>query len=258
MNWAYWLPPPLDPMQWLAVMVTLVAAGAVKGAIGFGLPLVAVSVLSNIIEVRLALALMIIPIVVSNLWLGVQGGRFGAILAQHWPLVLAVGAGIFVGAWLIVGIDSRILLALVGVVVVLFALVEYFKPGTDKPLPAPLQRPVGVIAGLLSGVLGGITTAYGPVLLIYLTSLRMPKEVFVSTVGTIWFFASMFLVVAFSAVKILTPQTALLSTAALLPVFAGLYLGRRLRGRVDQRTFQRITLAALMLLGLNLLRRALW
>lgn len=245
-------------MQWSAVVLTLVVAGVVKGALGFGLPLVGVSVLPQVIEVRLALALMIFPIVLSSLWLGVQGGRFGVTLRQFWALVLAVGAGIFAGAWLIVGIDGRVLLGLVGAVVVLFALVEYFKPGNARPLSGPWVRPLGVAAGLLSGVLGGLTTAYGPVLLMYLTSLRMPKDVFVSTVGVIWFFASMFLVLAFSSVRILTPHTALLSAAALLPVFVGLNLGKRLRGHVDQGTFQRITLAALLLLGLNLLRRALF
>lgn len=258
MSWADWLQTDLSTLQWSAVLVTLVVAGVVKGSIGFGLPLVAVSVLSNIVDVRLALALMIIPIVVSNLWLGLQGGRFGATVGQHWPVVLALGAGISVGAWLIVGIDGRVLLGLVGAVVVLFALVEYFNPAQSRPLPQPWERPLGVVAGLVSGLIGGMTTAYGPVLLMYLTSLRMPKEIFVSTVGVIWFFASMFLVVAFSSVNILTPRTAVLSTAALLPVFLGMHFGRRLRRRVDQGTFQRITLTALLLLGLNLLRRALF
>lgn len=248
----------MDAGLWIAILVTLVAAGVVKGAIGFGLPLVAVSVLSNIVDVRLALALMIMPIVVSNLWLGLQGGRFGSILAQHWPLVLALGGGISVGAWLMAGIDGRALLGLIGAVVILFAAVEYFGPRRSRALPASWQGPLGVGAGLISGVIGGMTSAYGPILLIYLTSLRLSKELFVRTVGVIWFFASMFLVVAFTSVNILTAHTALLSTAALVPVFLGLYLGKCLRNRIDQRTFQRITLVALFLLGLNLLRRSLY
>lgn len=258
MVWLEWLRPELTPWQWLAVLVTLVAAGVVKGSIGFGLPLVAVSVLSNIVDVRLALALMIVPIVVSNLWLGLNGGRFGATLGRHWAVILALGAGIFGGAWLMTAVDGLSLLGLVGIVVMLFALVEYLDLTRSKPLPQRWVRPLGVIAGLVSGVVGGMTTAYGPVLLMYLTSLRLPKDVFVSTVGVIWFFASIFLVVAFSSVRILTPQTALLSSAALLPVFLGLYLGRGIRRQVDQRVFHRIMLAVLSLLGLNLLRRALF
>lgn len=242
---------------WALVFLTLTAAGAIKGTIGFGLPLVSISVLTNIIDVHLALAVMTLPIVTSNLWLGVQGGLFVATVRRFWWVVLAVGAGIFVGSWFMAGMDARALSLLVGLTIIVFALVEQFKPGRGFAIPESRVRPYGIAAGVVGGVMGGLSTAYGPPLILYLSALRMPKEVYIATIGVIWFFASIFLVVAFSSVRILTPHTAALSALAVLPVFVGMAVGKRVRGRIDAELFRRITLVALLLLGLNLVRRAL-
>ena len=45
--------------------------------------------------------------------------------------------------------------------------------------------------------------------------------------------------------------------AALVPVFGGMALGRRLRDRVPQEIFRRIIMGLLVVIGLNLLRRGL-
>ena len=43
-----------------------------------------------------------------------------------------------------------------------------------------------------------------------------------------------------------------------LPAFAGVWAGQKLRRRVNQEVFRKILLLAIFLLGLNLLRRALF
>ena len=50
---------------------------------------------------------------------------------------------------------------------------------------------------------------------------------------------------------------ALWGTAALVPVFAGMFLGEWLRGRVSEVLFRRAILILLLLSGLNLIRQAI-
>jgi hypothetical protein len=241
----------------LLVALIILGAGIVKGTIGFGLPLVGVSLLSSVVPVQLAVAIIAFPILVSNLWLGVQGHCFLPTLGRFWTVIMALGLGIFAGARLLIGADETALLLLVGCLVIGYALFESFRPEAPRLMAPRAERPLGIVAGLVGGLLGGLSTAWGPPVLMYLSAQRLPKDLFVSTVGVIWSFASLFLIASFSSLNILTIDTAILSAMALLPMLAGMFIGQRLRRRIDQQRFQRMVLIVLALVGVNLLRRAL-
>ena len=48
-----------------------------------------------------------------------------------------------------------------------------------------------------------------------------------------------------------------LSAAGAVPMGAGLFVGSRLRNRIDQKAFERLLLVVLFLIGINLVRRGL-
>jgi uncharacterized membrane protein YfcA len=239
----------------LWVCVTLVLAGFVKGTIGFGLPLVALSVLTQMLPKEWALALMVLPVVFSNLFIGFQGAQFRPTLARFWPLILAVGSGILAGSWWLGAMPQAHFLLLTGLVVIAVVLLDTFK--LVLPVPAHHERAVGLGAGLCGGVLGGISTAFGPPLILYFTALRLPKDQFVSAIGVVWTFSSLFLLVAFQGSGVLNGERFLWSLGACAPVGIGLWLGIRLRGRIPQTLFRRLVAVALVLLGLNMVRRGL-
>ena len=56
---------------------------------------------------------------------------------------------------------------------------------------------------------------------------------------------------------LLTLELVGLSAAGAVPMGAGLLLGGRLRERIPQRTFERLLLLVLFLIGINLVRRGL-
>ncbi len=57
---------------------------------------------------------------------------------------------------------------------------------------------------------------------------------------------------------ILTGEVAPLSLLASVPAFAGMWAGQRIRGRIDQETFRKVLLITLFVIGLNLIRRAVF
>ena len=52
----------------IAAFAISIIAGVIKGAVGFAMPLVMVSGLSSIMDPKLALSALIVPIVVANVW----------------------------------------------------------------------------------------------------------------------------------------------------------------------------------------------
>ena len=59
---------------YLITGVIFLLAGTVKGVVGFGLPLVSITLLTPIYGLVDAIAVMLLPAVVTNFWQAVSGG----------------------------------------------------------------------------------------------------------------------------------------------------------------------------------------
>ena len=247
--------PDLTPFDYGIIAAAMLLAGAIKGLIGFGLPLVAVSLLSSFLDVSLSLSLIILPIVVTNFWQGLTGGRVKAALRRFWGLLITLTLGIWIGSRVVTTVNPDVVLLILGSVVVLYSLLELT---AFRIAVAPQhERAGGLIAGLVGGLIGGMTTSYGPFLAAYMSALKMPKDDFVGSAGVIWFWASLSLLAAYGSSHILTYERALLSAGCVLPALLGLQLGSLARRRLDEALFRRLLLIALIVTGLNLLRRGL-
>ena len=88
----------LDPDTLIIVAATFLLAGAVKGVIGLGLPSVSLGILTAAIDLPTAMALLLAPSFVTNLWQGVVGGKLREILVRTWPFLLAATVTIPIGA----------------------------------------------------------------------------------------------------------------------------------------------------------------
>mgnify|MGYP000093573765 CR=1 FL=1 len=115
---------------------------------------------------------------------------------------------------------------------------------------------MGPITGVGAGVMGGLTTVHGPPIMMYLMALGLKKDEFVGTIGFIWFCGSIPMVLLYVYKGVLGSSEAIWSTIALVPVFLGLFLGEKIRRRIDQRLFKGVLVGGLFVLGINLLRRA--
>ncbi len=169
----------------LALGVTL-AAGVVKGAIGFAMPLIMISGLSSIMDPKLALAGIILPIVVSNL---IQTFRTG--IGPAWEAVkdfrrylVVVCVAIFLSAQLVTAIPDRAFYAVLGIPVVILSLIQL--AGVRLRI-APEHRTLGEwLAGLISGVLGGLAGTWGPTTILFLLAIDTPKARQIVVQGVIY------------------------------------------------------------------------
>jgi uncharacterized membrane protein YfcA len=92
----------------------------------------------------------------------------------------------------------------------------------------------------------------------YFVMIRLPKETFIQATGLIWFAASVPLLTGYRQNGILDDSTAVLSLAACLPSFVGQWIGTSVRARIEPDSFRKVLLIVFFLIGLNLIRRALF
>ncbi len=246
----------LDPAILSLIAVAMVLGGVVKGVTGIGLPIVCVAVLSQFLEVPLVLALVTIPICLTNFWQAVQAGSPLVPIRRFWPMILCLLVSLWLSAKLVVRFEPEVLYGLIGSAVVVFTATSFIRPNRD--LTPTAERWAGPFAGLLGGFLGGVSTIWGPPMMMYFVMLHLSKEDFIRSVGLVWFAASVPLVAGYVENGILTARSAQLSALACIPAFVGLWLGQWLRRFIDQETFRKVLLLALFLIGLNLIRRALF
>jgi hypothetical protein len=244
-------------IDWLVVAVAMaafLAAGTVKGVLGVGLPMIAVPLIASVTSPAHAVALASVPIVVSNAWQAFHGGHMKDCVRRLWPMLAAVIAGAAVGVQILATFDQQVVSGILGIVLVVFTALQAMPRGFT--LDARGERWLGPPLGLLGGLLGGVSSLFGPLLILYLVALRMPKDVFIAAVALLFFTGSLPLFLGLVAHGILSPQQIALSALSSLPVIAGLVIGRRVRRHVPQALFEKALFVVLILIGLNLIRRA--
>ncbi len=233
-----------------------VAAGVVKGAVGFGMPMLLISVLSAFLPPDIALAGLILPTVVTN---GAQafghGARAALASVRRFRVFLLTGlVFLAISAQMVNWIPAATLLVLISLPVTGFAAMQL--AGVTFTL-ARQSAPIEVAAGALAGFVGGLSGVWGPPTVAYLTALNTQKAEQLRVQGVIYGLGAISLAVAHLGSGVLRAETLPFSALLIVPALAGQWVGRAIHDRIDQETFRRATLVVLLLAGLNLLRRGL-
>ncbi|MCA8960769.1 MAG: sulfite exporter TauE/SafE family protein, partial [Planctomycetes bacterium] len=211
MSEAIWTSTAASPDVWN--VSTLVAAGLalgfggwVKGATGFGMPLTAVTLLSNFVPVEVALGVNVLPPLVLNVWQ--IGGRRSLVESarRFWPVLVGLPIGVGIGGLSAARLDSRWLLFAIGAMTLSFCAMRGL--GVSFALSPRHVQAAGFPAGLIAGLTGSLTTVTGPPLVIYLLAARTSPAVLKTTLGLFFLTANVLIALAFWSIDFLTPDTA--------------------------------------------------
>jgi hypothetical protein len=77
-----------DPLL-LLIAAAFLLAGFIKGVLGLGLPTVSMGLLAVTMPPGQALAIVIVPAIVTNIWQTFVGPYLRDIIARLWPLMAA-------------------------------------------------------------------------------------------------------------------------------------------------------------------------
>ena len=229
--------------------------GFIKGALGVGTPLLTVPMMALVLPPQMAIAIMAIPVVVANLWQFAQAERSTAVIARFWPTFLAILVGTWVGVKILSVIDEKTLLVVVGISVIGFALLQGSR--FRLHLPDPMVKPAGLFFGGASGLIGGLSSFFGPMLIVYLISIRnLDKNQFVSSISFLYVSAVVPWTVTLYLFGILDQRMLIYSALATIPVTIGLLIGQRIRRRISDARFQYLIIGILVVSGCSMLWRA--
>lgn len=240
-----------DSVTVLAIVTaTFLLAGFVKGAVGMGLPTIAMGLLSLVMLPLHAAAVLFFPALITNVWQLFAGPVLGKVLRRLWPMMVCVCLATWVGFGAMIGDNPRLAAFALGLVLVVssaltLAEVRFHVANRHERWLSPLM---GLITGLITGATGTFLFPAVP----YMVALDIPKDELVQSLGLSALVSSFALGVALFVQGTLTFQVAGGSLFALVPAFGGMMIGQALRNRVSEKAFRRYFQIGLLLLGLYL------
>ncbi|GJL88622.1 MAG: membrane protein [Minwuia thermotolerans] len=240
-----------EPVLLAIVIATFLFAGAAKGIVGFGLPTIALALLTLADALYGAMAMLLLPSLVTNIWQAVEGGSPLRLIRRLWRFLLPATLAVWVGLWLARDLETAALVRLLGLLLVLYGLSGLL--GWRPALSARRDRLAGPVAGTLNGLLTGMTGSFVVPGVIYLQALGLARDQLVQAMGILFTASTLALLAALAGGGLLSVDLGLMSAIGVPAALAGMLLGRRIRTLLPEARFRQVFQAAILVLGISVM-----
>lgn len=167
---------PWWSLAWI-ILVTA-AAGFVHGALGFGYPLIAMPLLSLVLDTRATILIVIIPAFFLSIANAIAGGKWGESIGRFWYLPLAIMVGAYIGTRMVITADPAPFLLVLAFVLLLYLNIQRIGAANLHWIK---RHPVActVVFGMIGGWVESSTNMNLPVLLILFMGLQLGPQAIV-------------------------------------------------------------------------------
>ncbi|HRW49383.1 MAG: sulfite exporter TauE/SafE family protein [Caldilinea sp.] len=246
----------LSPWQWALAALGAYLVGISKTGIA-GLGVFSVALFASALPARESTGIVLIILIAADIVAVITYRR-----QASWPHLLRLfpwaAVGIFIGFLVMGRIDAQTTQRLIGAILVTIVVVHFWRRARTKALadleaeakPHPL---LAAVTGVSAGFTTMVANAAGPIMVIYLLAMRLPKYIFMGTAAWYFFILNLFKV-PFSYSLGLINANSLPISLALAPVaVAGALTGRVLIRHINQQVFELLALVLTFVAGLRLL-----
>lgn len=248
-------PVTLGLEELLLLAAVFAFGGLVKGTTGMGLIMISLPVLTFFFPVQKAVAFALLPVLFSNVVLLAFNRNTVPVAARHWSLLLPMALVLAVTSQWLVTLGQGALRVGIGSLALGYVLLEVVdrRPAFLSSRHWALAPAVGVVGG----VLGGLTSFFGLPIMLYFASQHLGRDHFVTAATLMYLTGSVVLSLVFARYQVLGSREVLASIWCLPSMVVGLYLGTRLRERLNARRFRAAVLTMIGLTGLTMIGRSL-
>lgn len=240
-----------DTWGLVAIAVAMILGGILKGATGAGIPIIAVPVIAAVYDVKIAVAVMVIPNLISNLW-QIYNYRDNPIDPSFtWRLAIfaAIGAGL--GTIALAQLPAKFLNLSMAVIIIAYILLRVLKPSVQLTLgrAKKIVAPISFLGGILQGSVG----VSAPIGVTFLSAMKLSRPAFIFTVSIFFSAMAATQIPAQIYYGLLTWDIALLGLFAFIPLLGALPTGDWVGKRISPKIFDAVILTFLGMLAIRLI-----
>lgn len=230
------------------IFIVYLICGVIKGTIGFGMPTVSISLLVFFIDVKVIIALILIPTIIVNFYQLSRGGNFKKIFNETKFFLFSSTIFIFPGSYLLNLVNSQFIILFIALVLFMNSIlfltnIKYTLSSYKSPL-------IQILIGSINGVIIGMTSIYTMPLIFLLQSLRYNKDTTVQFLGIAFFLYPIAQLLSFTNLNLISLEIVKISFLALIPIFLGLYIGQKIRKKISESLFQKFFYCMLLMMSL--------
>ena len=240
-----------DVVTYAAIGGSFLLAGFVKGIVGLGLPTISLALLTALLDLPTAMALLVVPAFCTNLWQGFIGSHLALLSRRLWPLLVAVIPCVWAGVALSDLFETAVLTRFLGGLVVIYAALTF--RSVPYSIPLPLQAWLGPLCGAINGVLTGLTGSLFLPGVLYLHAIGLSRDQLVQAMGLLFALSTLALGISLQDTGRIDAGLWQISGFALLPALFGMNCGKICRDYLSDDFFHRIFLSGLALVGLYIM-----
>ncbi len=243
-----------DPIILLIIIVIGFIAGIVKGIVGFALPMILITGLSNFIPIDQALASLILPTIITNFIqsLTISKSSFYKTIINYKVFLFFSSIFLIIGSQLYFVFSTESIMGFIGIILFTYT----FSQILGFQLKFTNNRFLTMIIGSINGILGGISGIWGPLTVSYLMSLKIEKNEQIKVQGIMYSLGSILLLICHLYSGIFNTYTFSISLALVPLCIVGLFIGSIIRNKIKQTTFKTFTLIMILFASINLIRKA--
>ena len=237
-----------------AVTVIFLIAGAVKGVIGLGLPTISLALLTLIFDLPTAMATLLLPSFVTNLWQAMVGGNGRRLLNRLWPFLLPAMLLVWTGGMGLSILNPAFLSGILGLLLITYATLAL--KGIRPVIDPRAERWAGPLLGGINGVFTGLTGSFVVPGTLYLQAIGLPRDQLVQAMGILFTLSTIALAASLGVGNFLSADLGAVSAIAVGPALAGMVVGQKVRKWLSEATFRSVFFWSILMLGLFIVARA--
>ncbi len=240
-----------DPITIFAILAAFALAGTLKGATGAGAPIITIPVIAAFYDVRLAVVIMVLPNLLTNISQIYQFRK--TILPLFFTISFAIGGGIgaFVGTILLINLPIKILTLTVALIVIIYVALKLIVP--KWKLTYQRATKLVFMMGAGGGVLQGSAGLSAPVSITFLNSMKLERNQFIPTISVYFGVMSIFQFPTLYYYDFFNFEITILSVMSTIVLICFMPLGSWFAKNMSRDIFDKIILFLLAFIALRII-----
>lgn len=235
-------------MELLYFAAAIAFACFVQAVAGFGLPMIATSVLVALFGIKATVPLMAIIVLELQLFMVVRYRR-ALDLQTVWRISAAAAVAIPIGVLLLSHLPERLTVTLLGLILILYVLYSIL----SLPVPPLKSRNWAYLFGVLSGMGAGAYNIAAPPIIVYGDTQRWEPRLFKGNLQGCFLIITVVAILTHALNGNVTREVLKNSLIAIPFVLFGALTGFSLDRFINRHSFRKIVLGLLLILGINLI-----
>lgn len=236
----------------LVELIIFFGSGLAHGILGFGFPMVATPFLSTFMSVKESVLHTLFPTMSVNANVLKKSGKFKAIFYEYKYLIISVLVGSFLGTNFLIIFYTDMYVLLLAFVILLYLNTSKINLSLHETIQT-YPKAMMLFFGFTSGIVSGLVNIMIPVLIIYILEAKIEKEKALVVMNSCFFASKALQILIFGSYGSFSMSFLVLMIPVVLFSLFGLFLGTKIRHRVDEELYKKILRLSLWGLALYLI-----